>query len=646
MRSLCPWQYVHIVLSEEDTRPLFVRLVFEEGNKERKEMDRFARIDHLREGEDVEGRSLYLLEELKAGRITVADLMGPVAHLPNLSAEITIPPGDKSLFPAAPNAEFLPKDESNKLLDEHVHPHDYVNPTPPEDYDMVVIGAGVAGLISSIMGAWLGKRVAMIERHAMGGDCLNTGCVPSKAVIACAKAFHHVKDLAKFGVHVEGNVSIDFGAVMERMRKIRAKISHHDSVQRYSKEFCEHVYVGNATFVGDHAIEVIGDDGSKRLLRFKKAMIGTGASAAVPPNLVGIPHLTNSSFFNLTQLPPRVIFVGCGPIGLELAQSLARFGSKVMCFERADRLLIREDPQAAAILQAALARDGVELYFNAIVHSFTTQGEANEATGEGLYHAPWLQYSVTVEINGEHHVYHADCVMNATGRAPNVHGLGLENVGVEYDNRRGVHVNDFYQTTHPDIYACGDCTSPYKFTHAADFQARIAVRNMFLGGEIARASDLLIPWCTYTDPEIAHVGKYEDELDRKGIAYETFVRHLKDVDRCLCDGVEEGFVKLIVQAGTQQIVGATICGPNAGDMISEVTVCMQYGITVPQLAGTIHPYPTTQESIRQACLGFNKYFKNPQGPALLALKRFMTERDATTVTGDATTTSSSTTTSN
>eukprot|EP01033_Poteriospumella_lacustris_P020055 gene20055-14623_t len=166
-------------------------------------MDRFARIDHLRDGEDVEGRSLYLLEELKAGRITVADLMGPVAHLPNLSAEITIPPGDKSLFPAAPNAEFLPKDAHNQLLDEHVHPHDYVNPTPSEDYDMVVIGAGVAGLISSIMGAWLGKRVAMIERHAMGGDCLNTGCVPSKAVIACAKAFHHVKDLSKFGVHVD-----------------------------------------------------------------------------------------------------------------------------------------------------------------------------------------------------------------------------------------------------------------------------------------------------------------------------------------------------------------------------------------------------------------------------------------------------------
>lgn len=586
----------------------------------------YSRIDVLREGETVEARSAFLLEELKSGRISVADLMGPIGNLANLSPDLYIPPGDKSVFPSAPNSEFYPKDSNNVLLEEHVHPHDYNNPAPSDHYDLVVIGAGVSGLISSIMGAWLGKRVAMIERHAMGGDCLNTGCVPSKAVIACAKAFAHVKDLEKYGISLNGEPSIDFGKVMERMRKIRAQISHHDSVQRYSKEFCEHVFIGQAVFQSDKTIEVTGDDGTKRVLKYTKAMIGTGASAAVPPNLVNIPHLTNSSFFNLTALPPRVIFVGCGPIGLELAQSLARFGSKVMCFERADRLLIREDPEAAAILQAQLSKDGVELYFNAIVHEFTCTGEHNESTGEGLYRAPWLQYTVTVEINGVKEVHAADCVMNATGRAPNVHGLGLEEVNVEYDNRRGVYVNDYFQTTNADIYACGDCTSAFKFTHAADFQARIAVRNMFLG-ETHKASDLLIPWCTYTDPEIAHVGKYEEELQRKGIPFEVFSRQLKDVDRCLCDGIDSGFVKLIVQAGTKQILGATICGPNAGDMISELTVCIQYGITVPQVAGTIHPYPTTQESIRQACLGFNKYFKNPQGAALLALKAFMAELD-------------------
>lgn len=598
-------------------------------------MASFARIDALREGEDVEGRSLFLLNELKQGRITVADLMGPVSHLTNLSADISIPPGDKSVFPSAPNSEFFPNDESNILLEEHVHPHNYCNPMHENEYDLVVIGAGVAGLISSIMGAWLGKRVALIERHAMGGDCLNTGCVPSKAVVACAKAFHNLQHLSKYGIHLDGKATIDFGFVMERMRKIRAKISHHDSVQRYGKEFCQHVYIGHACFHANKVIEVTGDDGSKRQLRFKKAMIGTGASAAIPPNLVGVPHLTNSSFFNLTELPPRVIFVGCGPIGMELAQSLARFGSTVLCFERAERLLIREDPQAAAVLQESLDRDGVQMFFNAVVHSFRVKGEHNEATGEGLYRTPWLQYEIEVEINGALQIFHADCVMNATGRAPNVHGLGLDIVQVDYDNRRGVLVNEYFQTSHPDIYACGDCASAYKFTHAADFQARIAVRNMFLG-EVSRASDLLVPWCTYTDPEIAHVGKYEEELERKSVPFEVFVRQLKDVDRCLCDGVDSGFVKLIVGAESQQILGATICGANAGDMISELTLAIQYGITVPQIAGTIHPYPTTQESVRQACLGFNKYFKNPQGAALATLKLFMAEREKGKETADQT----------
>ena len=182
-----------------------------------------------------------------------------------------------------------------------------------------------------------------------------------------------------------------------------------------------------------------------------------------------------------------------------------------------------------------------------------------------------------------------------------------------------------FQTSDPDVYACGDCCTAYKFTHSADFQARIAVRNMFLG-DTSRLSSLLIPWCTYTEPEIAHVGKYEAELATEGVEFESFVRQLGDVDRCMCDGVKAGFVKITVRAGTDEIVGATICGPNAGDMISELTICMQYGITVPMIAGTIHPYPTTQESIRQACLGYNKYYKNPAGAPLLALNKLMAEK--------------------
>lgn len=586
-----------------------------------------TRIDVLGPEQSVEEKSIHLLKKLRNGEITVSDLMGPLYGQPNLTPAIVIPPGQKEYFPSAPTAEFLPKDEHNILLEEHVHPHGYVNPDPGNDeYDLVVIGAGVSGLISVIIGAWLGKKCALIERHSMGGDCLNTGCVPSKALIACARALHSVQHLSEFGVKIPaGEVSIDFGHVMQRMRRIRAKISHHDSVERYSKEFCKHVYVGQGTFVGGKAVEVVGDDGSKRTLLFKKAMIATGASAAIPPvpGLRTTPHLTNGNFFNLTELPARMLVIGCGPIGLELSQSMARFGCKVICFEMSPQLLPREDPDAAKILLEQLVEDGV------VIHTSVKIINVEYSGGEGtsMYNAPWGLYTVTVEINGQHEQFQAEALLNATGRAPNVHDVGLEAVGVDWDNRNGVHINDMFQTANPDIYAIGDCATPFKFTHSADFQARLAVRNMFLG-DTNRLSDLLIPWCTYTEPEVAHVGKYEAELTAAGVEFESFTRQLADVDRCLCDGVKKGFVKITVRAGTDEILGATICGPNAGDMISELTLCMQYGIGVPQIAGTIHPYPTTQESIRQACLGYNKYYKDPNAAPLVTLRKVMAEKEA------------------
>ena len=285
-----------------------------------------TRIDVLGpEHASVEEKSIHLLEQLKIGKITVSDLMGPLYGQPNLTPAIVIPPGQKEYFPAADTAEFLPKDEHNALLEEHVHPHDYVNPDPGEEvYDMVVIGAGVSGLISVIIGAWLGKKCALIERHSMGGDCLNTGCVPSKALIACARTFHNLKHVSQFGITLpSGDATIDFGFVMQRMRGIRAKISHHDSVARYGKEFCKHVYVGHAQFIGGNRVEVVGDDGQKRILLFHKAMVATGASAAIPPvsGLRSIPHLTNGNFFNQTQLPPRMLVIGCGPIGLGMIRT-------------------------------------------------------------------------------------------------------------------------------------------------------------------------------------------------------------------------------------------------------------------------------------------------------------------------------------
>lgn len=413
------------------------------------------------------------------------------------------------------------------------------------------------------------------------------------------------------------------------MREIRAKISHHDSVQRYSKDFCKHVFVGSATFASEKKIIVTGDDGTQRVLTYKKAMIATGASAAIPPipGLREVPHLTNGNLFNLTEMPPRLLVIGCGPIGLEIAQSMRRFGAAVVCFEMGGRLLPREDAQAAEVLRKQLEEDGLKIYFNVEILNIERSGvEADiKNTGRGMYCAPWGTYTVTVRSENLGTIkFEAEQLLNATGRAPNVHGLGLEAVGVEWDNRTGVHINEYFQTKNLNIYACGDCASAYKFTHSADFQARMAVRNMFLG-ETGKSTDLLIPWCTYTEPEIAHVGKYEDELSREGVEFESFVKQLGDVDRCVCDGVNEGFVKITMKAGTSQIIGATICGPNAGDMISEITLAMQYGISVPQLAGTIHPYPTTQEAVRLTCLGFNKYLKDPVGVPLATLRLAMNE---------------------
>ncbi len=241
-----------------------------------------------------------------------------------------------------------------------MHPPNYCNPSSSDAYDLVVIGAGVSGLLSVITGKWLGKKCALIERHAMGGDCLNIGCVPSKALIACARAVHRVREAHEFGVKIpQGEVTVDFGHIMERMRAIRAKISHHDSVSRYAKEFCEHVYVGDAKFSSPGTVEVLGSDGTTRTLLYKKAMIASGASASIPPPLVSVPHLTNANFFNLTELPGRMLVVGCGPIGLELSQSMTAFGCKVTGIEYFSQILTKEDPEAAAILTAQLEKDGI-----------------------------------------------------------------------------------------------------------------------------------------------------------------------------------------------------------------------------------------------------------------------------------------------
>lgn len=564
----------------------------------------------------VEDAAIQKLADFKDGKITIGDLMGPLyVNTAEMNPIINIPPGTKSLPFVAPAVDMSPLDEFNTAAVGHVGPRDRPNPTPKERYDLVVIGAGVAGLLSVIQAKRLGKKAALIERHYMGGDCLNVGCFPSKAIIRCARAVHDVKTASQFGVVLPpGEITVDFPAIMQRMRMLRASIAPHDGVERYLRDFCDDIFLGNAQFAGPDSVVV---EGMEQPIFFDKAMVATGASAAVVPipGLRSVPHLTNNDFFNLEELPPRMCLIGAGPIGIELAQTMARFGSQVTIFEIAPQLLPREDPDAAECLRQVLESE-IDIQYSVRINGI----EYNGPEGSACTKAPWGLYTVNVTLStGEDKTFECEAVLNATGRVPNVCGLGLETVGVEFDNRTGVHVDECFQTANPNIYACGDCASPFKFTHAADWQARTAIRNMFLGLR-ERQQNILTPWCTYTEPEIAHVGLYEKEMDDRGIEYTSYKRDMKDVDRCKCEGVTSGFVKISVAKGTDRILGATIVGPNAGDMISEITICMQHNIGCSSLAGTIHPYPTSAEAVRQCAAQYwQRDLSTPVGERVLQM---------------------------
>ncbi|MFW2368490.1 MAG: FAD-containing oxidoreductase [Desulforhopalus sp.] len=482
-----------------------------------------------------------------------------------------------------------PLDEHNAQLLDNVHPRKWIDPEPKSSYNLVVIGAGAGGLVTSAGAAGVGGRVALIESHLLGGDCLNVGCVPSKALLRCAKAVAAVRDAGRFGVKIEGEISVDFGYVMERMRRLRAQISPVDSAKRYSGQLGVDLFMGRGTFTGKNSIEVNG-----KILNFAKAVIATGGTAAIPniPGLSDVPYLTNGTVFNLTELPRRFGVIGAGPIGLELAQAFQRLGSKVTVFSRSEKIMPKEDPEAVEIVKESMIKDGVIFAFNSNYKRVENQG------GQG-------PITVVLDENGRDKKLEFDALLIATGRKPAVAGLGLEKVGVEYDARKGIVVNDTLQTTNPDIYAVGDVASRYQFTHMADFMARIVIKNaLFFGRD--KVSDLLVPWATYTEPEVAHVGLYEKDLIERDIPFATFKREFNDVDRGIVDGIEEGYVKIHVAKGKDRILGATIVGDHAGDMISEISVAMQAGMGLGQLASVIHPYPTAAEAIRQCGDAYNR----------------------------------------
>ncbi len=499
---------------------------------------------------------------------------------------------------AVPRFQFEPGDEYNRNLAANVHPPDWVNPVPQLRYNLVVVGGGTAGLVTAAGAAGLGARVALVEKHLMGGDCLNYGCVPSKALIRSARAAAEMRSASAYGIEpVE--VRAGFGQVMERMRRLRTELSAKDAARRYRDELGVDVFIGAARFTAVDTIEVDG-----QTLRFRRACIATGARASAPriPGLAQAGYLTNETFFSLTELPRRVAVIGAGPVGCELSQTLQRLGAEVTLLERGPHILSREDEDAARMVEQSLMRDGVRLLTQVTVSRVECRAGDKVLTLD--------QSGVAVEAV-------VDEILLTAGRTPNVSEIGLEAAGFEYDEARGIIVDDRMRTTNRRIFAAGDVASRFKFTHISDATARIVIRNaLFFGRD--RMSALTVPWCTYTDPEVGHVGLYEREARQRGIAVKTFVQELRDVDRAVVDGEVSGFVKVHVRQGGDQIVGATVVATHAGEMLSELTLAISRGVGLGAMAAVIHPYPTQAEAVKKIADAYNRTRLTPR------LKRLFT----------------------
>ncbi len=448
--------------------------------------------------------------------------------------------------------------EDDALWRRLVFPADYRNPTPAARYHLTVIGAGPAGLVTAIAAAGLGARVALVERHAMGGDCLNVGCVPSKTLLAAVRG------------------GLTFALAMQRVRAVRARIARHDSVERYTQAGVD-VFLGQGSFSNAHEIRV-----AEATLRARRTVIATGARARIPPlpGLEEITPLSNETVFDLTEPPRRLAVLGAGPVGCELAQAFARLGTQVELLELGPQILAQDEPEAAQRVADALVRDGVRLRLGARV-----TGASRTLAGKVLMLADGTSVA-------------ADEVLVAAGRARNVEGLELERAGVRFDSEAGIAVNARLQTSHAHIYAAGDVCAALQFTHAADAQARVAVRNaLFPGG--ARADKLVIPWCTYTRPELAHVGATSRELQGAGRAFDRYRVEFGELDRGQTDDAADGFAEVLTARGSDRILGATIVGRDAGEQLAPLVLALTRGLGLKSLGSLVLPYPTRSEYLRR-----------------------------------------------
>jgi pyruvate/2-oxoglutarate dehydrogenase complex dihydrolipoamide dehydrogenase (E3) component len=497
-------------------------------------------------------------------------------------------------------------DTNRRELMAYARPPGWQNPAPAASYDLLVIGGGPAGLAAAEAAIERGVKVALIERHLLGGVSLLTGSVPSKSIIRPSRLYADMRDAEKFGATVPTGIRENFDAAMERMRSLRVRISEYHSAQRLNLAGVD-LYFGAAQFDGKDAVVVGG-----ATLNFEKALIATGARSTPTaiPGLEDGAYFTSENVFDLTECPRRLLVIGGGPLGCELAQAFCRLGSHVAIAQNEAKFLPKEERDAAQILSESLARDGVEIHLNTTVVAVRTA-----STGEKLVDLVSDDRKITITV---------DDILAGVGRIPNVEGLGLEKAGVACDAVSGVRVDDFLRTANRRIYAAGDVCLAHRFTHAAKASALLAVENALSRGR-KRWSAITIPWCTYTDPEIAHVGLYVSEARGRSIPVKTFTALMHDTDRAMIDGQENGFVKLHIRDGTDKILGATIVASHAGEMINEITLAIDAGIGLSVLARVIHAYPTQASAIKMAADAFAKSLVKPSPPHDIARPEWPTD---------------------
>jgi len=473
------------------------------------------------------------------------------------------------------------------------------------DRNLVVIGAGSAGLVSAYIAAAVKAKVTLIEKHRMGGDCLNTGCVPSKALIRSAKLLSHVKRSKEFGIRA-ASADFDFAEVMERVQRVIREIEPHDSVERYTALGVECI-AGIAKITSPWSVDVLTEHGPKTLTT-RNIVIAAGGRPFVPPipGIEDVGYVTSDTLWGLRALPPRLLVLGGGPIGCELAQCFARFGAKVSQVEMLPRLMIREDPEIAAMVEQRFRAEGIDVLVNHKAKRFAVENN------EKVLYADTAGGEVRIAF---------DLLLCAVGRVANTAGYGLEELGIPTTKSRNVEVNEFLATRYPNIYACGDVAGPYQFTHTAAHTAWYAAVNSLFGRFRRFKADFsVIPWCTFIEPEVARVGLNETEAKEKGIAYEVTTYGIDDLDRAIADSEAHGVVKVLTVPGKDRILGATIAGEHAGDVIAEFVTAMKYGIGMNKILGTIHIYPTLVEANKYAA-GNWKRAHAPQN-ALKWLERY------------------------